>query len=265
MNLLHANDRAGQYPPSYYAATATPMAAFTTLKGRTTADVCVVGGGYTGLAAALHLAERGFSVVLLEAQRIGFGASGRNGGQVGSGQNRSQSDLEIMMGPDKAHALWDLAEDAKALVKSLIRDHAIPAPFHPGLAHACHTQAQVRDTHTYAAKLHRDYGYTHLEPLDQTAIRRLIGSTAFAGGEVDRDAGHVHPLNYALGLAAAAASAGAHLHEGSEVTRIDKGARPVVHTATGSVTCGQVILAANGYLGGQIGRASCRERVCMLV
>ena len=250
MNLLHVNDQKGQYPASYYAATATPLARFDTLHGAQTADVCIVGGGYTGLSAALHLAQRGYSVVLLEAHRIGFGASGRNGGQVGSGHRQDQVWIESAVGREQAHRFWDLAQDAKALVKSLIRDHAIPAPFHPGLAHACHTQAQVRDTHTYAAKLHRDYGYTHLEPLDQTAIRRLIGSTAFAGGEVDRDAGHVHPLNYALGLAAAAASAGAHLHEGSEVTRIDKGARPVVHTATGSVTCGQVILAANGYLGG---------------
>jgi gamma-glutamylputrescine oxidase len=250
MNLLHVNDQKGQYPASYYAATATPLAAFPPLQGDQTADVCVIGGGYTGLSAALHLAQRGFDVVLLEAQRVGFGASGRNGGQVGSGQKKDQVWIEAAVGREQAHRFWNLAEEAKALVKSLIRDHAMPVTFHPGVAHACHSASEVRDARAYATKLQRDYGYTHLEPLDEPAIRRLIGSGAFKGGEIDRDAGHVHPLNYALGIAAAAAKAGAHLHEGSEVTRIDRGPKPVVHTAQGSVTCGQVILAANGYLGG---------------
>ncbi len=250
MNLLHLNDQKGQYPASYYAATATNLAPFAPLHGAKTADVCVVGGGYTGLSAALHLAQRGFSVVVLEAHKVGFGASGRNGGQVGSGQRQDQVWIESAVGREQAHRFWDLAEEAKALVKSLIADHAMPVTFHPGVAHACYSTSEVRDAHAYATKLHRDYGYTHLDPLDGPAIRRLIGSAAFKGGEIDRDAGHVHPLNYAIGMAAAATKAGAHLHEGSEVTRIDKGARPAVHTATGSVTCGQVILAANGYLGG---------------
>ena len=249
MNLLHANDRAGQYPPSYYAATATPMAAFTTLKGRTTADVCVVGGGYTGLAAALHLAERGFSVVLLEAQRIGFGASGRNGGQVGSGQNRSQSDLEIMMGPDKAHALWDLAEDAKALVKSLIATHHMPVTLAPGIAHACWHPAEVTHAHRAAEKLSRDYGYDQITPLDKAGLRDLVGSDAFCGGDIDWGAGHLHPLNYALGLAAAAQRAGVRIFERSEVTRTTRGPKVTVATASGDVVANHLILACNGYLG----------------
>ena len=250
MNLLHVNDQKGQYPASYYAATATPLAPFAPLHGATAADVCIVGGGYTGLSAALHLAQRGFDVVLLEAHKVGFGASGRNGGQVGSGQRQDQVWIETAVGREQAHRFWDLAEEAKALVKSLIRDHAMPVTFYPGVAHACYSDAEVRASRSYATKLHRDYGYDHLEPLDQTAIRRLIGSQAFKGGEVDRDAGHVNPLNYAIGIAAAAAKAGARLHEGSEVVRIDRGAKPVVHTAQGAVTCSHVILAANGYLGG---------------
>ena len=250
MNLLHVNDRPGQYPASYYAATATKLAPFAALQGAVRADVCVVGGGYTGLSAGLHLAKRGYDVVLLEAHRVGFGASGRNGGQVGSGQRQDQIWLEKTVGREPAHRFWDLAEEAKGLVKSLIRDHAMPVTFHPGVAHACYSDAEVRDSHSYANKLRRDYGYNHLESLDQDGIRRLIGSTAFKGGEIDRDAGHVHPLNYAIGIAAAAAKAGARLHEGSEVLRIVQGAKPVVHTGQGSVTCDQVILAGNGYLGG---------------
>jgi len=249
LNLLHANDRRGEYPASYYAATAAPLDRFAALQGATRADVCVVGGGYTGLSAALHLRQRGYDVVLLEAHRVGFGASGRNGGQVGSGMNKDQVWVEKVAGRENAHRLWDLTEEAKGLVRSLVRDHAMPVTFHPGLAHACRTEAEVRDTHAYGEKLQRDYGYTHLEPLDRAGIRRLIGSQTYVGGEIDRDAGHLHPLNYAIGLAQAAAKAGVRIHEQSEVTRVDPGPRPVVRTASGHVDCATVILAGNGYLG----------------
>ena len=249
MNLLHANDKAGQYPASYYAATKAPLDAFPTLQGAVQADVGIVGGGYTGLSAALHLAQRGYSVALLEAHKVGFGASGRNGGQVGSGQRQDQVWIEKAVGKEHARRLWDLAEESKSLVKSLIRDHAMPVTFHPGIAHACWSEAEVRDTHHYAEKLQRDYGYTHLEPLDRDGIRRLIGSPVYKGGEVDRDAGHVHPLNFAVGLAAAAAKAGAAIYENSEVLRIDHGPTATVHTAQGQVRCKHLILAANGYLG----------------
>ena len=249
MNLLHANDRRGEYPPSYYAATATPLAAFPPLHGATRADVCIVGGGYTGLSAALHLRQRGYDVVLLEAHKVGWGASGRNGGQVGSGMRQDQEWIEKTAGKDHAHRLWNLAEEAKALVKSLITDHAMPVTFYPGLAHACRSEAGVRHTRAISEKLHRDYGYTQIDPLDQPAIRRLIGSPRFKGGEVDRGAGHLHPLNYALGLAAAAAKASVRIHEGAEVHRVEPGAKSVVRTSAGHVTCDQVILAGNGYLG----------------
>ncbi|MFA9231432.1 MAG: NAD(P)/FAD-dependent oxidoreductase [Microgenomates group bacterium] len=249
MNLLHANDTAGEYPASYYAATRSDLAPFAQLRGETRADVCVVGGGYTGLSAALHLAERGFDVVLLEAHRVGFGASGRNGGQVGSGQRQDQTWIEAAVGTDKAHALWDLAEEAKRLVKSLIHDHAMPVTFHPGVAHACWTASEVSASHRYAEKLARDYGYTHLEALDQAGMERIVGSRVYKGGEVDRDAGHVHPLNYAIGLAKAAAAAGVRIFETSEVHRVEPGANPIVRTGQGRVLCKQVVLAGNGYLG----------------
>lgn len=250
MNLLHVNDRAGEYPASYYAATRTPLSPLPALTGDVTADVGIVGAGYTGLSAALHLAQAGLKVVVLEAQRIGFGASGRNGGQVGSGQRLDQTRLEQQMGKSDARLLWDLAEEAKAMVQALIRDHAMPVTFHPGVAHACYSQAEVGAARRYSDKLARDYGYEQIEPLDRAGIRALIGSDAFAGGEVDRGAGHVHPLNYALGLAKAAMGAGAVIHEGSEVTAIEEGPRPRLSTALGRVTCRHVVLAANGYLGG---------------
>jgi gamma-glutamylputrescine oxidase len=249
MNLLFANDRRGEYPRSYYAATATPVRPFPRLAGEARADVCVIGGGYTGLSAALHLAERGYVVVLLEAQRVGFGASGRNGGQVGSGQRRDQDDLEKMVGLPQARRLWDMAEDAKALVRDLIARHGMPVTFYPGVAHACWSDGEVKAGHVYADKLRRDYGYGRLEVLDREGIRALIGSTAFRGGQIDWGAGHMHPLNYALGLAQAAARAGVRLHETSLVTGIEPGAQPLVRTEQGQVRADHVILAANGYLG----------------
>lgn len=250
MNLLFANDKAGEYPPSYYAATAAPLGPFPELKGEVRADVCVVGGGYTGLSAAVHLAQRGRKVVLVEAHRVGFGASGRNGGQVGSGQRLEQDELEKMVGREQARRLWEFSEEAKDLVRSLILDHAMPVTFYPGVAHACWTEAEVRHSRQMAEKLARDYGYTRIETLDQPGIRRLIGSPVYKGGDIDRGAGHVHPLNYAIGLAMAAVKAGVIIHEKTLVHAVEGGAKPVVRAQHGRVLADQVILAANGYLGG---------------
>lgn len=250
MDLLFANDRPGEYPASFYAATRADLLAFPALEGEVRADVCVIGAGYTGLSAALHLAQAGYRVVVLEAHRVGFGASGRNGGQVGSGQRLDQIELERIAGRDAAHRYWDMAEEAKALVRDLITEHAMPCTFHPGVAHACWHDREVRDTHAYAEKLRRDYGYEALEPLDRAGIRSLIGSTAYKGGEIDWGAGHVHPLNFAIGLARAAVAAGVVLHENSHVTQIDHGTPATVITAKGRVKADHVILACNGYLGG---------------
>ncbi|OYX25758.1 MAG: oxidoreductase [Rhodobacterales bacterium 32-66-7] len=250
MNLLYANDRVGEYPPSYYAATRTKLDPFPPLAGEVQADVAIVGAGYMGLSAALHLAEKGVKVVVLEAHRVGFGASGRNGGQVGSGQRQDQDWIERAVGHQHARRLWDMAEDAKALIRDLITRHQMPVTFRSGVAHACYTRAEVRHAHAYAEKLARDYGYAQTEVLDRPAIRRLIGSDRFAGGAVDWGAGHIHPLNFAIGLARAAAAAGAQIFEGSEVLQLTPGTRVTLKTAAGQVTADHVILAGNGYLAG---------------
>lgn len=258
MNLLYANDRKGEYPASYYAATATPLDQFPILQGAVTADICVVGGGYMGLSSALHLAEAGHDVVLIEAHRVGFGASGRNGGQVASGQRRDQDELERMVGRQDARRFWDLAQDANALVRELITRHAMPVTWRAGVAHACWTDAEVHHAHTYAARMARDYVYDQLEPLDQTAIRRLVGSEAFKGGDLDHGAGHIHPLNFAIGLAKAATAAGVRIYERTEALQIAQGAKPQVLTTSGTVTCNHLILAGNGYLGGLVPAYSAR-------
>ncbi|WP_340108989.1 FAD-binding oxidoreductase [Pikeienuella sp. HZG-20] len=249
LNLLHANDAPGVDAPSWYAATAAARADHPPLKGRTKADICVVGGGYTGLSAALHLAERGFDVVLLDAHRVGWGASGRNGGQVGSGQRLGQRDLEALLGRAHADQLWALAEEAKALVKALIRRHAIACSLRPGLIHAAHRARLAPALRRESAHLAARYGH-QTEYLDRDALHALVGSPAYHAGLIDPGAAHLHPLNYALGLARAAAAAGVRIHENSEAVSIEDQTRPLVRTADGVVEADQAILACNGYLGG---------------
>ncbi|MBW6505542.1 MAG: FAD-binding oxidoreductase [Rhodobacteraceae bacterium] len=249
MNLLHANDRPGAHPPSWYAATATPLAPRPALAGRISADVCIVGAGYTGLSAALHLAERGLKVVVLEAHRAGFGASGRNGGQVGSGQRLEQGELERMLGRDMARRLWDVGQDAKALVQALIARHAIACDYAPGIVHACRSPREVAHARANAEKLAHEYGYDQITPLDRDGLAEILPAPAYCGGDLDMGAGHLHPLHFALGLARAAIAAGAEIFEHSEVTAITPGPRPRVQTAAGEVVADHLILACNGYLG----------------
>jgi len=249
MNLLYSNDRKAEYPASWYAATANPVGRHPVLTGDVNADVCVVGGGYTGLSAALHLAEAGFDVVLLEAHRVGFGASGRNGGQLGSAQRMDQEDLERLVGDDDAAKLWDLAEDAKDLVKSLIAKHQIDCDLKPGIAVLGLSSRERRDLHDHAAHLAQRYGYDQIERLDDDAGHALCPSPAYKGGYLDMGAAHLHPLNYALGLAHAAIRAGVRIFEGTEVLGIEETSPAVVRTAQGKVSADHVVLACNGYLG----------------
>ncbi len=249
LNLLYSNDRKGLYPGSWYAATATEPLPFAPLQGDVHADVCIVGGGYTGLSAALHLAEAGVNVVLLEAHRVGFGASGRNGGQLGSGQRMDQQGLEALMGQDEASRLWQLGEEAKDLVKSLIARHNIPCHLKPGVAWTGSTRSEVAHLHDYGRHLQDSYGYDQIEILDQDACHSLCPSPDYRGGILDHGAAHLHPLNFALGLARAAQEAGAKIHELSEVTGITEGAKVTVRTAEACVTADHLILACNGYLG----------------
>lgn len=248
MNLLFSNDQRGAYPDSWYAAVTPPLPPFPVQKGDMRADVCVVGGGYTGLSAALHLAEAGLDVVLVEAHRIGFGASGRNGGQLGSGQRQDQVTLEKMVGRDAARAMWDLGEDAKTLVRDLVARHGIDCDLRDGIAWAGSSAGSVRGLHDYAGHMARTYDYP-LEVLDAQGFAALCPSPLYRGGIVDRGAGHLNPLKLAKGLAQAAQAAGARIYERSLVLDITNGPKPVIKTESGTITADHVVLACNGYLG----------------
>ena len=247
MDLLTANDKQGHYPPSWYAATANPIEDFPKLEGQQKADVVIVGAGFTGLSAALHLAQQGYKVALLDAHRVGWGASGRNGGQVGSGQRLDQPELIKMMGKDQARALWQIAEDAKTTLKGLIKTHSIDCSYRDGVAHVYRSAKDADHGHKEADFLEKEYGYTHIERLDATDAEALFGSTRFKGGTLDWDAGHIHPLNFAIGLAQAATDAGVQIYENSPVTHLSDDML-TAHTKEGHVTGSHLLLACNGYL-----------------
>ncbi|MFQ6554148.1 NAD(P)/FAD-dependent oxidoreductase [Aestuariibius insulae] len=244
MDLLTANDRQGKYPASYYAAVNTPPPPRAPLKGNARADVAIVGGGYTGLSAALHLAQRGYAVTLLEAQRVGFGASGRNGGQVGTGQRRDQLWLEETVGEGAAKALWQMGLDAVALVRDLAGQAGVP--LRDGILETVHRPGEMREVRDYVEHLRARYGYEAAETVERAALRDLVDSPAYVGGYLDREGAHLDPLAYVLGLAGLAEAVGVTIHEGARVTALTEGQ---VTTRDGALTADHVILACNGYLG----------------
>ncbi len=236
------------YPQSYYVATAKGLTTHPSLAGTVTCDVCVIGGGYTGLAAALHLAERDYRVALLEARRIGWGASGRNGGQLGSGQRKDPAALARLVGEEDARRLWDLAEEAKATVKERIRRHGIDCDLKAGHLSVAYKPGDADDLAAYADYIARRYAYPHVQTLTRAEVAERLGTSIYHGGLLDSDAGHLHPLNYALGLARAATGAGVEIFEATPAIAIEGAGRPRVRTPAGEVAARHLVLACNGHL-----------------
>jgi gamma-glutamylputrescine oxidase len=237
------------YPDSYYLATARGLELRPRLRERVTADVCVIGGGYTGLSAALHLAERGYDVVLLEAHRVGWGAAGRNGGQVASGQRRDEEELERRFGREQARALWNLAEEAKATVRDRVARHAIDCDLRPGQLITAARPEHADSLRRRAGKLARDYGYGQASFVPACELPAMLGTEAFFGGLLDTGAMHLHPLNYALGLALACDAAGVRIFEHSAALDYTLAEPASVRAGLGEVTARHVVLGCDGYLG----------------
>jgi gamma-glutamylputrescine oxidase len=220
------------------------------LQGDTSADVAVVGGGIAGISAALHLARRGFSVALLEARTLGYGASGRSGGQTIFGLAVSQKTLEGAVGLDDARRLFDLSVEALDCTRALIDTYEIDCDYHPNHVHVATKPRQVRELESWVEELHSQYGYTCAQLLDRHALQSHVVSDRYLAGLLDPRSGHLHPLKYTQGLGRAAERHGVRIFENTQVLRYEPGPQIVVHSAHGAVRCRHLVLCANAYLNG---------------
>ena len=235
--------------PSYYAAT-NAWPARNSLRGETRADVCVLGGGIAGCSAALHLAKRGYKVALLEARAVGYGASGRSGGQTIFGFAVGQKKLTAEVGRDAAHRLFALSIEALDLVQSLIRDYAIDCDYRPNQVHVAVKPRHVQELEEWNRELHEEYAYESVRMLNRDEIQSHVRSDRYLAGLIDPRSGHLHPLKYTQGVARAAEAAGATLYDNSEVLRYEDGPEVRVHTEHGVVRCANLVLCGNAYIGG---------------
>ena len=241
------------YPDTYYSAVTPELPLAPALTGSTSSDVCVVGGGIAGCSAALALAERGYRVTLLEAERLGWGASGRSGGQVLPGVAIEQSDLERLAGEDAALRIWQLSLEAVALIRQRIERHAIDCEWRDGQLLTAVKQAQWPALRRWQVWLEH-HGYGHTQMLERPALTAILQSQRYLGALYDPAAGHLQPLRYTLGVARAALQAGVTVHEGSRVHSFEKlgdaaAARIQVRAGPGTVECDWLIFAGNAWLG----------------
>ena len=243
------------YPHSYYAASAHPSEPRPPLAGTEDCDVCVIGGGIAGCSAALHLAERGYRVVLLEEHRVGWGASGRSGGQAIYGVACGQEKLERLVGPAQARMVWDVSVEGLALIRDLIARHRIDCDWVSGHMHVAIKPRQDAELRAELEELRGRYGYESLRYMPRDEVCSVLATRRYISALYDSNGGHLHPLNYTLGLASAAERAGARIFEGTRALEgkrtpgITQGKPIRVRTAGGEVRCRQLALCGNVYLG----------------
>lgn len=246
---------------SYYAASAHDKVVRPTLTEDISADVCIVGAGYTGLSTGLHLAELGYKVVILEGSRIGFGASGRNGGQIVHSYSRDMDFIEKNYGLDTAKAMGGMAFEGGTIIRNFVDKYGIDCDLKDGGIFAACNKKQMGELEDKKA-LWEAYGHQDLELLNQQEVKKYIGTDRYEGALLDKSGGHFHPLNLAMGEAAALENLGGVIYECSEVTRVVEGSKPKLYTAQGSVTADFVVVAGNAYLGGLIPKLEAKAMPC---
>ncbi|SEL44973.1 gamma-glutamylputrescine oxidase [Colwellia chukchiensis] len=246
---------------SYYTASANDKQQRSKLNEHIKADICVVGSGFTGLSSALHLAEKGYKVVILEGSRIGFGASGRNGGQLVNSYSRDMDFIEKHYGKHVGTEMGKMAFEGANIIRRLVHDYQINCDLKPGGIFAACNNKQL-DEMASKQQLWAQHGHTNTELLSASSIQKHIGTDRYVGGLLDNAGGHIHPLNLALGEAAAFEKLGGVIYEDSKVTDIVHGKKPVIKTESGSVTANFVVVAGNAYLEGLLPKQQQKSMPC---
>ncbi|WP_296015673.1 FAD-binding oxidoreductase [uncultured Agrobacterium sp.] len=235
---------------SWYQDTVAERPTYPAMDGSRTADVAIIGGGFTGLQAAYTLARAGISVTLIEAHRFGDGASGRNGGQFGTGQRAWPDELEEKIGFERSKALFDLAENAKHYVLDFARDNQIDMEFLPGQLNVSHKRAYEKSYRDSVDAMTGRYGYEQIAFMEKAETADRLGSSHYHCGVRDTGTGHIHPLKLLVGLARAAKAAGADIFEMTPATAIrQSGGKTLIETHTGTITATRVLIATNAYIG----------------
>jgi gamma-glutamylputrescine oxidase len=233
---------------SYYEASAQRTAQYPSLQTDIACDVCVVGGGLAGLSAAIDLADAGFTVAVLEAGRVGWGASGRNGGQALVGLACDMQVVERQLGHERARQVWDATVEAIELIRARCRRFEIDCEWRDGCMAAAVTERRAAELAPWIEALARDYGYERMRVIDRAELPQWIASSRYQGAVFDAGSGHLHPLKYTLGLARAACGLGVKIFEGTRAIAVRPGRLTEVQTSQGRVHCSQVLLAGNVYL-----------------
>ena len=253
MTTLHA--------PTYYAATANPSPERPALNTDVEIDICIIGAGYTGLSTGLFLAENGFKVAIVEAAKIGFGATGRNGGQIVNSYSRDIDTIEKQIGMDGAKVFGQMAFEGNRIIRERIAKYNIDCDLKNGGVFAAFTSKQMGHLE-HQKKLWARHGHNEVELLDKNQLRDIVNTDIYVGGSIDHSGGHFHSLNLALGEAAAFESLGGTIYEQSPVISIERGAQPIIRTAKGSVKARIVVVAGNAYLGGLVPELAAKSMPC---
>jgi len=246
MNLTEKNIR------NYYSESAPAVVPRPALEGDLECDVAVVGAGIAGCSTALHLAERGYKVALLEGRTVGFGASGRSGAQLIFGYACGQEKIEKLAGREAGRAMWQVTADGLELVRDVVARYGIDCELSWGQLHVAVKERQRQELREESDYLATDYGYDSVRFLDRDEVRTLLATDRYCAALHDANSGHCHPLKYTRGLADAAERAGATLFESTPVTKIDRGPVVTLHTPRGRVRAKFVALAGNTYLEGLV-------------